>query len=184
MTYHPTQSASLGRGCRGCGGGAFGDAAIVDPTQVKAIGAPFGVDPALYLRAHLNRYTAAGGAPPQLQADTTLLPLTTTIDADTASRALWVLFKRAAAANQNFGDLASKTLLATIGNAWVNPVGYVTTNLPAVIDVVRLYGDANGLAPAKGVPQMSSGAIGIEKVALIGGAAIAAYFLFIKKRRR
>lgn len=182
MSYHPTQAASLGCACRGCGKGALGD--TVDPTQVRAVGAPIGTDPALYLRAHLNRYTAAQGAPLQLQVATAPLPLTTSIDDATANRAVWVLEWRAAAANKNFGDLASKTLVATIGNAWVNPVRYVTTNLPAVIDVVRLYGDANGLAPAKGVPQVSSGGMSTEKIAIVAGGALAIYFLFVKKRRR
>lgn len=185
MPYVRTHAELGGCACRGCGKGALGD--IVDPTQVKAIGAPTGTDPALYLRAQLNRYTIAGGAPAtNFQIAPDALPLTTTIDLPTASRALFVLGRRAGAAYKQFPqDPATKALLATYANAWVDPIGYVTKNLSAVIDVVRLFADLLGLPAAKGVPSMIGGfAMTKERVVLIGAAAFAAYHLFYKRRGR
>ncbi len=187
MTYHPRARAELGCACRGCGTGALG--AISDPTQVSTIGAPSGVDPALYLRAQLNRYTIAGGASTaQSPIAADALPLTTTIDATTAARALFVLGRRAGDARMTYAftkDPAIDALLATYSAAWKDPVGYVTANLPAVIDVVRLYADKIGLPAAKGVPTIIGGfELTPQRVALLGGAAIAAYYLFGKRRRR
>ena len=179
MPYVRTQAELGDCACRGCGKAAFGD--------VSAIGAPSGTDPALYLRAQLNRYTIAGGAPAtNFQIAPDALPLTTTIDAATASRALFVLGRRAGAAYKQFPqDAATKALLSTYATAWANPIGYVTTNLMAVIDVVRLFADLLGLPPAKGVPQMVGGfAMTTERMVLVGAAAFAAYHLFVKRRRR
>lgn len=174
MTY-------LGTCCSGCAG--MGD--VADPTQIRAIGAPSGVDPALYLRAQLNRYTTAGGASlEQSPIAPDALPLTTTIDAATASRALFVLGRRAGDAAQTFSDPATKALMLTYATAWSNPVGYVTANLPAVIDVVRLYADKKGLPAAKGVPTIIGGvAVTPDKLLVVGGV-VAAYYLFVKRRRR
>jgi hypothetical protein len=184
MTYHRSARADLGCACRGCGKGALGG--IVDPTQIKAIGAPVGIDPALYLRAQLNRYTVAGGATTaQSPIAPDALPLVPSIDATTAARALFVLGRRAGDAAQTYKDAATTALLATYGAAWGDPIGYVTSNLPAVIDVVRLYADKQGLPAAKGVPSIVGGfELTTERVVLLGGAAIAAYYLFGKRRRR
>lgn len=181
MTYVP-QSELGGCACRGCGKGALGDV----PAAANVIGAPSGTDPALYLRAQLNRYTIAGGATTaQSPIAADALPLTTTIDDTTAQRALFVLGRRAGAVNQTYQDAATKALLATYASAWSNPVGYVTKNLAAVIDVVRLYADKVGLPPAKGVPQIGAPfAMTTERMVLVGAAAIAAYHLFFKRRRR
>ena len=187
MSYVPPPQGLAGCACRGCGRGALGaDTPTVDPTQVRAIGAPTGTDPALYLRAQLNRYTIAGGAPPAaIPIAVNALPLTTTIDDTTAQRALFVLRRRAADANQTYNDAATKALIATYGAAWANPVGYVNANLPMVIDVVRLYGDKLGLPAAKGVPSIIGGfELTPERALLIGAAAIAAYTIFGGKRRR
>lgn len=175
-----------GLGCAGCGGrcGGLGATEIVDPTQVRAIGAPVGTDPAVYLRAHLNRYTAAAGAPIGWRNWPTMLPLVAAIDAETASRAMWVISRRAGAASLAFSDAATKDLLKTVGQGWANPIGYITTNLPSVIDVVRLYGDANGLPAAIGVGgPKPPGANGIPREAWIVGGVLVA-FLLVRKAGR
>lgn len=186
MSYVPPPRALSGCACRGCGKGALGaDTTTLDPTQVRAIGAPAGTDPALYLRAQLNRYTIAGGASTaQSPIAADALPLTNTIDATAASRALFVLGRRAGDANQTYKDAATAALMTTYAGAWRNPIGYVSSNLPAVIDVVRLYGDKLGLPAAKGVPSMIGGfTMTTEKLVLLGAAAIAAYTMFGKRRR-
>lgn len=145
------------------------------------IGAPASVPPAIYLRAHLNRYTAAGGAPIEHRIAPDVLPLVDAIDNDTAIRALSVLGRRAGAAAKLYTDPATQALLRTIGQAYANPVGYVRTNLPMVIDVVRMFGDTLGLPPAVGIadPYVKKS----NEKTLIAVGAVAVGLLLISSRR-
>lgn len=152
----------------------------------KAVGAPKGVNPALYLRAQLNRFTAAGGAPFAFQYATTPLPLTSSLDAETASRALFVLNMRAGYAQTILPDPATKAILATYASAWKNPLAYVTENLAAVTDVVRLFADSQRIPAAVGVPKyIKVPIVGDlpESTVLVGGIALAAAIYFGRRRR-
>lgn len=189
MTYLRPQAALSGCACRGKGGalgsdglGSLGD--VVDPTQVQAIGAPAGIDPVAYLIAHLNRYTAAAGAPIAFQIASSPLPISSVVNGDIASRALWVLTRRAGAANLASADPATRALMTTVGQAWVNPAGYVRANLPAVIDVVRLFADLNALPKAVGVPQIDTTWADMKTPAIVVGILGAAYLMLGKRGRR
>jgi len=180
MSFIRPQAVLSGCECRGKGG-AMGD--LVDPTAISATGAPSGVDPIVFLRAHLNRYTAAGGAPIAFQIAPTPLPVIGGLDGDVASRALWVLTRRAGAADMAYADASTKALIKTVGSAWANPVAYVAKNLAAVTDVVRLYGDQNRLADAKGVPSMGP-SLPISTPVLVVGLLALGYLATRKKGRR
>lgn len=170
----------------GCGCASLGD----DITSVtRPTGSPKPVDPIVYLKAHLNRYTLAGGAPPQTPPiATTELSLTPVLDNETATRAVWVVNLRAANAKLASPDPSTDQMLKQASQAWNNPTQYVQTNLPWVTDVVRLYGDSLHLPKAKGVPvYVKVPVIGevSEQTLLVGaGAALAIYFLTKKRRRR
>lgn len=186
---------SCGCGCRGKGGCgpqlSVGMPLVVslgatDASSIgSAVGAPKGINPALYLRAQLNRFTAAGGAPYQFQFATSPLPLTTVLDAEVASRALFVLNMRAGYAQTMAADPATAALLRTYASAWSNPLGYVTANLALVTDVVRLFADSQKLPAAKGVPQYVKipglGDVRQETVVIAG--AVAALIYFTRRRR-
>lgn len=188
MTYLRSPASVSGCACRSKATGLSGVmealGAILDPTQIKAIGAPSGVDPVVYLRAQLNRYTAQAGAPIAFQYATTQLPLTSSLDGDVAARALWILNMRAGYASTMTADPATAALLQTYGSAWSNPVAYVEKNLSAVIDVVRLFGDSKGLPKAVGVAETSIiGDLSPQKIAIAGGLAVVGYLVLTRKKR-
>lgn len=164
--------------CSACATGKT--CAMGDTSSIAGVtGAPKGTNPALYLRAQLNRFTAAGGAPYAFQYASTPLPLTNTLDADVASRALWVLNMRAGYAAVLAPDPATTELLKTYANAWKNPLAYVTDNLAAVTDVVRLFADAQKIPAATGVPKIVRiPVIGdvSETTLLVGGGLLALLF--------
>lgn len=156
-----------------------------DPSSIGiATGAPKSTNPVLYLRAQLNRFTASGGAPAQFQYATSPLALTTMMDAEVASRAIWILNMRAGYAQTLAPDPATKELLKTYASAWRDPVGYVTANLSLVTDVVRLFADSQRIPAAKGIatyvkiPMLGD----VRQEVVIGAAAIAAILYFRGRR--
>lgn len=166
----------------------MGDSSSPISIGTGVTGAPKSVDAGLYLRAQLNRFTAAGGAPLQLRFATNPLPLVAgPVDADTANRALFVINMRAGYASAQQPSEATQKLLATYGSAWSNPVGYVTANLPIVTDVVRLFADSQNIPAAKGVPTFISipfvGEVSTT-TALAGAAALAGAIYLTRRRRR
>lgn len=175
-----------GCGCKGAGG-CGPRASLGDTASIGTIaGAPKGVDPIVYLRAQLNRFTAAGGAPYAFQYATAPLQLTPVMDATVAQRALFVLSMRAGYAATMAADPATSSLLATYAQAWTNPTGYVTANLALVTDVVRLFADSQRIPAATGIPRyVTLPLVGdVRQEVVVGAAALAALLYLTRKGRR
>lgn len=130
------------------------------------------------LQRQINRYTLDGGAPVELRVGASPLPVTGMVDTQTATRALWIMQRRAGQANIEWGDGASKEILAEAMNAWGSPVTFVTKNLSRVIQIVKLYADKNGIPGPRGT------LAGMTPTVVAAGLALGALVLMRRKGGR
>lgn len=137
------------------------------------------VDDIKKLQQQVNRYTQDGGAPIQLRIGTAPVPVTGELDAQTATRALWIMQLRAGTVALAWEDVASKQLVDEAMKAWSDPAAFVRTNLARVTQVLKLFADKSGIPAAKGglLP-------GLTPTMIAGGLAAAALLFIFRGGKR
>jgi hypothetical protein len=123
------------------------------------------------LQRQINRYTMDGGAPVHLRIGAAPLPVTGTLDYDTALRSVWIMQMRAGMTKIQWNDGASQQLLNEAMSAYVDPRAFVEKNLERVVAIITLFANKNGIPGPKSLvgatPTLIIGAITIGALALI-----------------
>lgn len=153
----------------------MGDTAVVSvtPTAPKP-----DVDPAVVLRAQVNRFWGASSPLDLSQGYSAKVPDAGPIDDDVAMRALLIVQKRAAEAYEADPG-AGLDLLNKANTGFADPVGFVNKNLDMVTQTVTIYGDIHGL-PKATLPGQILGVSAPLLIGIVGAIAVGALLLLRK----
>lgn len=130
-------------------GGALGSLADADPsTTIKnataqGVGAPSGVDPIAFLKAQVNRFSAAAGGPGPVIGDV-MMPVDGNVDKELLSRTAQILAAT--------GDLNSSFVSAAVTVLPFDDGTYLRQFQNEIIDRVRQFADRRGMPAAAGLP--------------------------------
>jgi hypothetical protein len=150
-------------------GGAMGDTTTVS------------VDPIGQLAAQVNRFGA--GAPAAYQFTTTPFPVATGILApDLALAAVLIYQRRATDGFSKFRDATSEALITKANQGLIDPVSFVSANLPEVTSVIAAFADSLGLPAADGGFLMFG--LDATALALIAAGGFGLWYMTRKPRRR
>jgi len=138
--------------------------------------APFMGDPVGKLAAQVNRFGAA--APAGYQYAATPFVATGNLDPNLALVALTIYQARATSAYAQFHDQGSAQAIAAANAGFADPTGFVQSHISDVTQQIAGFADSLGLPPAAGDD------VGDNTTLWVVGGAMAAYFLFAKKRGR
>jgi len=130
------------------------------------------------LQQQINRYTMDGGAPVELRVGTAPIAVSGELDANAATRALWIMQLRAGKAALAWDDVASKQLVDEAMKAWGDPVAFVRQNMARVTQILKLFGDKMGVPAAKGLP------IGLTPTMIAGGLTAVALLVIFRGGKR
>lgn len=171
---YPGQTSLSGSCCASCASGATtcGDSAIVvGPEQLSAEN-----DPIAILRAQINRFRGPD-APKAFRYGATKFPATGPLDAEVAFAAVLLNSRRAYEVFQR--DPSLKSFLDRASQGWASPVKFVSDNLAEITKTIAIYGDLNGVPPAKSI--IPGNILGIPTPIILGLGVVIAYLLLTKK---
>lgn len=140
----------------------------------SGVSAPITGDPVKALIQQVNRF--APPAPPAYAIIAAPFPLATgAVTLDVATAAMLILQR--SALDPTMSGIGSVAVVAGIAIGMLDPVGYVTSNIAAVISTIQLYGDSVGLPSAGGdLMSMITSPMGLAVM------AIAAAYLIMRKK--
>ncbi len=135
--------------------------------------APAAISLPQQLQYELNRFV--GSPTSDIRPFAVPLPVTGTIDAATADRAIGVLATRAVVDGDD--DLSRKLT----AEGYLNPVGYVTKYLSSTVNIVQNFANFNGLPKSTYGGAVGGGFLGLSTTELIVGGVVI-YLLFLRKK--
>ena len=138
-------------------------------------------DPVGQLAAQVNRF--GSGAPAAYQFVTTPFPVDTgVLGPDLALAAVLIYQRRATDGFTKFHDMGSEAAITKANQGLVDPVSFVTANLPEVTSVIAAFADSLGLPAATGGLLM----FGLDATALvlIAAGGFGLWYMTRKPRRR